>query len=162
MGDWPPNSKGRTPGSARITMSGLVPMLWVAHTWRSLSCVRTVRIHRKKHDVCAAQSNLAQQNEKIAGNSCSGRSMSAVVLRGVEHRRPKPPRQIQRSSQQSFSATYLGIDAGCEVLADSDSFRSLVLPRCYSSGRIRCCWRSTKTANEARQAPARTSHHNAA
>ncbi len=32
---------------ASITLLSLVAILRVAHTWRSLPCVRTVRIHRK-------------------------------------------------------------------------------------------------------------------
>ncbi len=44
-----------TVGTASITLLSLVPIPRVAHTWRSLLCVRTARIHRKKHDVCATQ-----------------------------------------------------------------------------------------------------------
>ena len=40
---------------ASITLLSCEPILWAAHTWSSLPCVRTVRIHRKKHDVCATQ-----------------------------------------------------------------------------------------------------------
>jgi len=46
--------EGRSSTRTRTATSGL----WVAHTWRSLPCVRTVRIHRKRHDVCATQGEL--------------------------------------------------------------------------------------------------------
>jgi hypothetical protein len=55
-----PNLSKRGHRVVGITLLSCVLIPWVAHTWRGLTCVRTARIHRKKHDVCATQKDLTK------------------------------------------------------------------------------------------------------
>lgn len=57
---WQIDAARRVMAREYYFVTSFVPKLWVAHTWHSLPGVNTVRIHRKRLDVCVTQRNLTK------------------------------------------------------------------------------------------------------